>query len=68
MGRRRRRQYVPMGRLGGGSALGHGVAAVTVEAGEHGRAPPTGSGLSGAGTGPATVVARVGPGCGVLAA
>ena len=49
-------------------ALGHGAAVVTFKASEHGRAPLTGRGLWGAGTGPARVVARVGPGFGVLAA
>jgi hypothetical protein len=60
-----------MGKLDDGVvaiALGHGVAVVTFKASEHGRAPLAGSGLRGAGTGSATVVARAGPDLGVPAA
>jgi hypothetical protein len=49
------------------TALGHGVAVVRFRASERDRAPLTLRGLRGASTGPATVVAGVGPGFGVPA-
>jgi hypothetical protein len=60
-----------MGKLDDGGvaiALGHGVAVVASTASEHGRAPLPRRGVWGAGTGPATVAARVGPGFGGVAA
>jgi hypothetical protein len=71
MARSPRRERVRTGRLDDGGVaigLGHGVAVVMVKVSGHGRAPPPERGLRGAGTGPATDVARVGSGFGVLAA
>jgi hypothetical protein len=71
MARRPRRERVRAGRLDdGGVAIGHGhgVAVVTFKVSEPGPAPPPERALRGAGTGPATDVARVGSGFGVLAA
>jgi hypothetical protein len=72
MARRPRREWVRAGKLDDGGVaigLGHGVAAVTFKVSEHSRAPLPDRGLRIAGAGwPATDVARVGSGFGVLVA